>query len=60
MLFFSTLISYIPIVYLRYFLSDFELIPVAANTTGNTFFCMQVLCIYIVRDIQFQNSSTIS
>jgi len=39
-------------------MSDFEMVPVAPNTTGNIFFCIHVLCIYIVRGVYFKNSST--
>ena len=51
----SSLISWIPVMLLRYFLNDFEVVPVAPIITGITFvFTFHTDCISIVRCLHFR------
>ena len=50
----SSLTSWFPGMLLRYFLNDFEIVPVAPIITGITFgFTFHMLCISIVRSLYF-------
>jgi hypothetical protein len=50
-----SLTLWIPATLLRYFLNDFEMVPVAPVITGITFvFTFHMRCIYIVRSLYFK------
>ena len=54
-----SLISCFPGTLLRYFLNDFEMVPVAPTITGITFvLTFQMHCIYIVWSLHFKLFST--
>ena len=51
----SSLISCFPVMFVRYFLNDFEMVPVSPIITGVTFvFTFHMRCISVVRSLYFR------